>query len=303
MSNKHWCMPNYGFLKQCRRRFPELIGLGDKDAIARCFGVLGVEASKHPMRDAQIIMDAYKAGNLPSPNDISRMRKQEALIDEQDQMELLLLESWLLHRNSPSLFVESMELVHFLNESTYSEDVLQQAIDVDEFKWFCFPSRSIGGVNLRSCFFGRSAGRCVYRVYLWNENIMQSAVNTDGAAHAFREGRCTVADADEFSRVSDLHLKLCMAATVYALAFPDCVIEGLPSGVKSDSTANRILKPAKEIMCGATRTSVSMHIRAGHFKTLQHERFKRNEDGTPKVIFVRQTVVAGKLTPKTAVGL
>ena len=309
MSNKHWCMPDYMELKRFRAVHSELDGLTDIDAVARCFGVLGVEPSKSPVADLKVVKDFYFQGRSPDSlaEIITATRKQEALAVTKDEVHLLLIESWLLHKKSPCLFIENMELLRFLYESTYTEDTLQIAIEQNEFNWFCFPSRSLLGLNLRPCVFGKIHGKCICRIYLSNHNTYESLVNLESAASQFvlskNNNTCDFDDMNTRAAVR-LHLRLCLAAVVYSLCFPDYIRDGLPYLVKApDIRSPRILTAAPEILEGATRTSVSMHIRAGHFRCLRDERYKRNEDGTPKIVFVRQTVVAGKLTPKTAVGL
>lgn len=232
------------------------------------------------------------------------------------EVEYILAEAKLFEKSSPCLFIQTESLARFLYESTYSWGIFKQAISDFDFKHICFPAKSINGINLRPCAFGNFAGiqtseiglpnvtnRVVFTCGLPGGNIGARIWDID-AADELLSKREMVDEKFPQDDIAFLHIRLCMAAVVYAAAFPDCIRNGMPDDIAAPHLHSpRTLTAAHEILEGATRTSVSIHIRAGHFRCLRDERYKRNEDGTPKIVFVRQTVVAGKLTPKTAFGL
>lgn len=105
---------------------------------------------------------------------------------------------------------------------------------------------------------------------------------------------------DRQLQAKSLMLGLRLAA--YVSAFPQYVRDGLP-----EDTKRRNVEPA---MAGRSRTVVmherlraspESHLRNCHFRTLGHERFKRDAQGNVRVIFVRPTIVGGRhLDPQTA---
>lgn len=273
MSNKHWCMPNYPFLRYALRHHPALKNEKPHMALYK-FADLLISAGKSPHET-----EPYTA------------------------------EASLLYKDSPCLFIESKELCSFLHESTYSEGIFKTAVKDFDYKFLCFPRMNIAGKDTRSCAFGRFGGvKSEIRdpdIALFTCALPNGIDARSWPVHEFDNYLIDKpSDNPRFSEDDLAHfmLRLCMAAVVYSVAFPDYIRDGLPVDVKAPEISKpRILRAAPEILEGATRTSVSMHIRAGHFKTLRHERFRRDEEGKPRIICVRQTVVAGKLTPKTAV--
>lgn len=277
MSNKHWCMPKYIFPNFAREKARIPQSMPDKD-------IMDV-----------LYEDRDKGFSI-------------------DQNRAISLETWLISKNTPCLFIANKQLVDFLYSSTFSLDIFIEAAFYFPFRWIVTPLGKVGGVDLRPVAFGHvtsllddKVARFLPKQEFSNEfSFYQPLPNNEMMVGSFTKTLLPnfLRSNERTQTISNVHKKICAAAAVYSYAFPDYIRDGLPDFVKAPSINKpRILTAAPEILEGATRTSVSMHIRAGHFKTLQHERFKRNDDGTPKVIFVRQTVVAGKLTPKTAVGL
>jgi hypothetical protein len=100
-----------------------------------------------------------------------------------------------------------------------------------------------------------------------------------------------------------VYLKLATSLFVYMRAFPECVKPGIPSdmsitemvhgGPKNKRTGFTITAPIDRA------TGTTLHLRRGHFRSLHDQRFKRNEDGSIKIVWVRDTVVGGKIDPYT----
>lgn len=103
------------------------------------------------------------------------------------------------------------------------------------------------------------------------------------------------------------HAKLAVMLLVYAQAFPESVAYGFPSGfpeadakfggkghgARGRITGIKILAPID------TATGRALHLRRGHFRSLHDERFKRNIDGSIKIVWVRESVIGGKIDPYT----
>lgn len=100
--------------------------------------------------------------------------------------------------------------------------------------------------------------------------------------------------------------KVAVGLSIYMKAFPNALRDGFPIDMKDRdiriSTTNSpfILTLDKSIQTSSgTHSSPVMHWRKGHFKTLRHERFRRNPDGSYKIIYVHDAIVNGRIDPKT----
>lgn len=103
--------------------------------------------------------------------------------------------------------------------------------------------------------------------------------------------------------VSLVYVKLATSLFCYMRAFPECVVPGIPSdmsikemmhgGPKNRRTGFTIKAPID------AATGRALHLRRGHFRSLHDERFKRNDDGSIKIVWVRESVVGGKIDPYT----
>lgn len=285
VSNKKWCLPNYPCVAEVRKSQP------DRYRKASMMSILGDVSS-----------GLNENGHSLGEQEWAHCKRSVSI------------ELWLATRNSPSVFIQSQDLVRFLFESSYSRDLFYEASILFPFSWVVFPTTSIGGINLRPCAFGRVGGKHIRDGYEYSFYIgLPRGIFAESIGEKDL-GRLLDFDYLMNPRLDDLngqtsaslklHVRLCAAVAVYAAAFPDYIRDGLPDDVKAPELHKpRILRAAPQILEGATRTSVSMHIRAGHFRCLRDERYKRNDDGTAKIVFVRQSIVAGKLTPKTAEGL
>jgi hypothetical protein len=83
----------------------------------------------------------------------------------------------------------------------------------------------------------------------------------------------------------------------YMQAFPDLIVPGLPRDIKT--RCSRYIGNSRVcclILHDNIRTAPSSHLRVGHWRALKHERFKRNADGSIKIIYVNPTIV-GFITP------
>lgn len=91
-----------------------------------------------------------------------------------------------------------------------------------------------------------------------------------------------------------IYLKLCYSLCILLSNFEGCLRDGLPSGRMIDLPkvfkAQTLSLPRKY----AERIGPQTHWRECCFRSLKHERFKRNPDGSVRVVFVRSTIVGGK---------
>lgn len=105
----------------------------------------------------------------------------------------------------------------------------------------------------------------------------------------------------EDNYICNLHLNMSQRVLSYLAAFPESLREGFPrSMAEGNSIAARIVATAKTrnarniSLPARFRNTPTPHFRHGHFRTLRDERFKRNVDGTPRVIYVNGMIVGKK---------
>lgn len=99
----------------------------------------------------------------------------------------------------------------------------------------------------------------------------------------------------------NVFLRLCLGVCIYISAFPQSLQQGLPGEWKfkrvgfpqifSRTSVYNILSPS------STHKSPEMHIRSWHFRALRDIRYKRNNDGSVRIIPVSSSIVGGKITP------
>jgi hypothetical protein len=104
-------------------------------------------------------------------------------------------------------------------------------------------------------------------------------------------------------RLSVIAARLC----VYLKVFPDALVEGLPEGMKTREIRAHKNKNRGEVetstiqLATRLRGSPIAHYRHGHFRTLRDERFRKNPDGTNRVVYVNPAIIAAKGNEETAV--
>ena len=103
------------------------------------------------------------------------------------------------------------------------------------------------------------------------------------------------------SRDEHLTMQVCFrlgfTITLYCNAFPGSLVQGLPQTVLAFK--QHMQNVHHLIGTDVFRTSPSAHLRSGHFRTLGHERFKRNPDGSVRVVFVHPCIVNAEIDPYT----
>ena len=123
---------------------------------------------------------------------------------------------------------------------------------------------------------------------------------------------------DESKSWGNTLLRLCAAVSVYVRAFPQAYRSGLPEGMegKTSSVRSLLTKPMKvgvysskhkrvlkraevKRAFGNSRSKRIAHWRQGHFRTLSHEKYQRNPDGSERVIFIQGSVVNKDIDPST----
>lgn len=97
--------------------------------------------------------------------------------------------------------------------------------------------------------------------------------------------------------------RLFAATLLYMAAFPHLIKNGPPSDT-TPLERRSILKGSDRIstisLPPEVRNAPSPHLRRFHFRTLRAERYRRNVDGSPRVIAVRQAVIGDISRSKTA---
>lgn len=139
-----------------------------------------------------------------------------------------------------------------------------------------------GGRNLQSTFAPMD-------MLLDAKKREQLAVDAHAASHnhmAFGQ-----ADNGTIIQRREIFGSMAVAAmvSIYANAFPHAVRVGPPRHDRLAPRNSYRVQAVREIQI-ADRC-VSPHWRSGHFRELRDERFKRNDDGTAKIVFVRDAIV------------
>lgn len=86
--------------------------------------------------------------------------------------------------------------------------------------------------------------------------------------------------------------KFAINLIAYINAFPECLTEGVPHGVKTEN--NHYLKASEKVIDALEKNEkgvVSPHFRRGYFKRLSSD-FYKNKKG--QIVFVHETIVNGK---------
>jgi len=101
----------------------------------------------------------------------------------------------------------------------------------------------------------------------------------------------------------DKSWRLYAAILLYMRAFPNLIEKG-PPGNTLPLERRSIIKAASSIVTISVplelKNSPSPHIRRFHFRTLRDERFRRNLDGTARVVAVRQSIIGDISQSRTA---
>jgi len=144
-------------------------------------------------------------------------------------------------------------------------------------------------------------GKAFYVTSMVKEQIGQSYLRTwfrkPDAAHVCDDGwvEANLANdkwlIDREYKQQRVYFKLLYALCIYMQAFPDAVEHRGPEGVIINPPPNGFKSLQTLAMSHQIHTSPHMHYRRWHFRTLHDERFRRNPDGTARVVFVRDAIV------------
>ena len=96
-----------------------------------------------------------------------------------------------------------------------------------------------------------------------------------------------------------LSVQMALKLSIIAIMTPDLVEEGLPEGMKSRDRKNSVSGYRENVTLPiVARDTPSAHFRNCHFRTLNHERYKRDTNGLPRVVFVNSSIVGRAKTVK-----
>lgn len=132
-----------------------------------------------------------------------------------------------------------------------------------------------------------------------HDTITQTQLNTpldplkdfmEGGGRILENGRLKEATARSYATIT-----ASLASLIYVSAFPEALHEGPPKEFKQSAKRSQTIVAVDKICVRHNEHgSPCTHWRRGHFRTLRAERFSRNEDGSPRVIFVHDMLVARK---------
>lgn len=103
----------------------------------------------------------------------------------------------------------------------------------------------------------------------------------------------------------DIQFKIALSIGLYASSFPELIKDGAPmerSISKQQKKESRSMKKMATLNLDprVANSPVSPHYRRGHYRILHDERYKRNSDGSKRIVFVSGSQVRGKSPVKTA---
>lgn len=202
------------------------------------------------------------------------------------------VEPYWVNMGRPTIFVDSAQLIKNLNACNYSVSVdsLWNNFSVVAFS---FPRGLVlNNISIRPFIVRYQKNPSVFAFYVRNKFLKASILyivdqkGVDEILDGTSNNLCFTADERE-KMIMHLRLFACMSS--YISAFPDALKPGIPEDMKR-TNAN----PKKDFTLFTApelRGSVSAHFRRAHFMTLRDERYKHNEDGTPRIVFRNSAVV------------
>jgi hypothetical protein len=107
-------------------------------------------------------------------------------------------------------------------------------------------------------------------------------------------------DTPEIRKANYAHTKLAYTLWVYMKAFPELIKDGFPDdmNIRSMRHSKGAKRRSIQLPDKIKRVAPGTHLRQWHLRHLWSDRFKRNPDGTVKVVLVRDTIV-NRLNAKT----
>lgn len=245
-------------------------------------------------------------------------------------------------KGKPVLFLESQELINLIYSATYDIDFEHVCLPGDILGFSFPEGARLDGVTLEPCILHRvrEVGGDTHesigiKDILEQQNVLDLKKDGTRISCTLREGfmshRVGVMINQEHldaalnphpdpnnpdfpSEFSDYEakqfsviLRLVLGTCAYISAFPECLVSGFPKTMQSRNA--RILtkdltrtKPVTLKLHPRLVGSPGAHSRVGHFRTLRDDKFKRNPDGTYRVVYVSETFVKGRakdVDPKT----
>ena len=209
-----------------------------------------------------------------------------------------------------AIYIDTRSLVDFVANAKFSVDSID--IPMSGNVVFLFPNdATIDG--------------CRIPPILASEGVVLRGSNTINAVSFFlskgslEHGKCSVCGvpSDRISEflsgsgdygkdVSFGHEYFIIAARlcVYLSVFPQALIHGFPESMKlredrahnKSSCQNHTMR-----LSGRFSNTPLAHFRRGHFRMLRHERFRRNIDGSNRIVYVNNSIVAATGNEKTAI--
>ena len=232
--------------------------------------------------------------------------------------------------NKPTYFIDTKDLAHKMY--LIGNDIKHNEINLPKHVIsFAFPEGTIiDGVKLQPCLFGKFrltqewderthplsimqrhpfpdlTDRLCIEISAPNGSQTLFTMKSDSdIEEALRLGFHVTSEMDQPLTNDETHLmrvllKICLGFSAYMRAFPDCVHEGFPNSMKLRDLRHHVAggfdgsNSCSVVTHPRLRGEVSPHWRQSHFRHLRDQRFKRDENGDVRIVFVSESVVRGK---------
>lgn len=222
-------------------------------------------------------------------NKNSKTQEKERLYFQ--SMQLLADNKWVRDKR-PTYFLQP-KLVDFLVASKFdltSADASQFINQIFSVSWS--PDYRFNGQPLSPCLI---VVRPEYALY-FIPNVINKGEKAECAGYLPYDSKEWK---EKPTEVGEFYSELILRFLGYLQAFPTLAHVGFPDNLKARDMRQSEIKQAHHVSLHPKLQACPIaHWRSGHFRTLRAERYNRNPDGSPRVIYVNPMIV-GKLTPYT----
>lgn len=126
---------------------------------------------------------------------------------------------------------------------------------------------------------------------------------------------------DDVLRMASILLRLCVGTCYYVQAYPHSCRSGFPSEIENSKSLLKAKRRCLRIGVYSrkeqrvltnkecqqryeqTGSGKKMHLRRSHFRRLEHPRYRRNPNGTARIVHVEHSIINARIDPHTVTDL